>query len=519
MSIFRAFASSFFIPPYSSVGYGPNNYFGLPSRAAAYPATSYPAFLYNLPTAEQYLAILDVLSEMQNFSITGLTTRMITDGLLSSMRDDLHIIAPDSKHTDYIKKAISDNQIPYILRGVLDDYIYYGSYTFVIGEEYELLPVYDPVSTVLIMGPRHDVKGYIVNTSEGMTILKEDEKPILYFGTPNLLLYTNAFYLNEDDLRYMIEESPRVRSIQKMFSSVKDGEFDPFVRHIVYRASAPLFYYSRVKLREYIIKQIVLSLITLKDLLYPVVYLLKHEVSGGSSMVQDLADQIENILNTYVDAAAITGVRASLQQVLASVTYNIRVLPDFMGSIADLASLDTTKITEKLEKYKTDLKDMLEEILGEVGVPADVVIGRSTWWESMKSSERFMNLVASKAKGIDMGLTNYAYYILSQKFKGVSPDQVRVSIFDLPSSKVSSLLTSNESIKGAIEGMFDTISAAIDKIKNTEHINKEVAMETIQSMLRLTIPNSNTIVDWEGILKEDSENVEEGSEDDFGEEL
>jgi hypothetical protein len=490
---------------------------------SSFPSTSYPGFLYNQQTIEQYLAVLDMLSEISMFSIAGLATKFISEAVIESMAASYSITVNiedqnlQAKVYDEVMDYLEKIDIVKIVKSVLDEVIYYGSYSFWVDHNLSLNFIYDPYSAISVIGKDYKEIGYLINTQNGMMFIEKHKASLFRIGMPDMILYTRLNNLDDSIENTIMENKAtgRARNFIMSYSNIMKDALDDntFIRKYVFSAPTPLFYYARMKLREYVVKEVVLALVTLRDLLFPTVYTLGYEYPSYSFTVQNLADQIENILNSYVDVSGFVGVKGALYQVLNMITYSIRVLPDFKGSIANLNPIDTNKITEKLDKYKGEMNDLLEQVLNEVGIPTEGFTGKTTYWESLRQSERFATKINHVCASIEHSISDFCEYIAKVKMRGALDgynDFIKFKMFDLTIGKLSKMQNAVSTIQSYLSESSELLVQAIEKLE-TEGINKEAYANFVKSLLLYIYPNIEEIVNWSQILKgeENEEEIEE----------
>lgn len=500
-------------------------YYG--SSSGFYSGAGYPGLLYNQQSIEQYLAVMDMLSEVFMFSITGLVVRHIADAVIESMRENLSITVnlsdDESKNNKYVDELYSYmDKIDYknLLSRILPEYIYYGNYAFALDDDFNLVNLYDPYCVISVLGKNQKEIGYILNSKNGMGFAYKEDSLIFRIGNLDVVLYSQHY---EDQVYESLfeEGTPRVKNFSSFYrmNKVLNKQSFNYTRDYIFSASLPLFYYSRMKLREYVIKDLIVMLITIRDLLFPTVLTLSHDYAGTNAgfQVVNLVDQLESILNSYVDVGGIIGVKADLTRILSTLTYSIRILPDYKGFISQLNSLDTSKITEKIDKYKPDLETLADTILAEVGIPAESFRGGMTYWESMKQSERF----ASRVHAIINTIENSFRWLLETYLKrkhGIGDkinNFVTVKIFDTSMAQVTRSSNALENISSYVSGVFDFINSAIENLDN-ENINKEEAVSFIKTHLSYVVSNVDNLINWDKVLKsgEEDEEYDEDEEDD-----
>ncbi|MEM5877449.1 MAG: hypothetical protein QXF12_01085 [Candidatus Aenigmatarchaeota archaeon] len=501
-------------------------------------STSYPGLLYNQQTVEQYLSVLDMLTEMYMFSIAGVTTRHVSDVIIESMKDKISVSVEadderfSKKASDFLENYFKEIGVESIMIKIIPDIVYYGSYSFYLGQENQWQNLYDPHCIITVRGDNYKEVGYLVNGIDNMYFIPIENSKILKIGSDDLLLY--SYVINIDDtiegINDLLDSDRKYSRRVKNFSNIrhKFNSVDPnklFLRKYVFSAAQPLFYYTRMQLREYIMKQVIIALTTLRDILFPLVYTLQYEYPAVSFTVENLANVIEDILNEYVDISGFVGVQGDLSRILNMITYSIRVLPDFKGSIANLTPLDTSKMTEKIDKYKSDLDELSAKILDDIGIPS---MEKTTYWDGLRQSERFATRVNSITTMINDSLTNLAKHLLDERYSNYIKKKsykVNVSLFDASYGRIARM-------QNAVENISTYFSTSADLLENTLerftgefalYYNKDEIINFVKSILRHVFPNIDSIIDWNKVGKqiqaaaeEALEEMGEGGDDDEG---
>ncbi len=502
---------------------------GPPVRGQKGAGTNYPTLLYNQQTVEQYLAVLDMLSEMYMFSIAGISTKFISEAVLTSMTKDISVTVNLKRNKKDLEKVIASEVQKYLnkidiknlIRYVINDVVYYGSYSFwVDAKTLDLEYLYDPYAVITVLGKNQNPIGYLLNTHSGMVFVRKEDANIFRIGSDEIVLYSRIYSLNEEDIKgYLENSSERARKFINHYanSALKNIDTNSFIRDYAFSAALPLFYYSRMRLREYVLKEIVIALVTLRDLLFPTVYTMLYDYPAVNYTVQNLADQIEDILNSYVDVAGLIGVKGDLTRVLNMITYSVRVLPDFKGFLSNLNAIDTSKMTEKIDKYKSDLNELLEQILNEIAIPSEAFTGRSTYWESLRQSDRFSTKIANICASIENSISNFLESIMPKIIKQnmiKESGYLKVKLFDLTIADIAKMQNSIETIQNYVTTAFDTLSDTIDRIKSMEHTKPEVTTEFAKNVLYYVFPDVDKMIDFKNLIKTAKEELTGDVEED-----
>jgi hypothetical protein len=183
-------------------------------------------------------------------------------------------------------------------------------------------------------------------------------------------------------------------------------------------AGQPLYYNLGSKLKEFLLKDQVVSLLSIKDLIQPLLLLVRVDKSTSPEEANRLALNTENLINKYSDISSILGAKFSINDLIDSLINNIRVLPDYASALGDMNSIDLTKITNKIAEIRNDQEQSKENILVSLGIPRALFAGEVSKWEAIKASERLNSKVNSYINQISDGLIYTAsmfYYMMTRK--------------------------------------------------------------------------------------------------------
>ena len=102
-----------------------------------------------------------------------------------------------------------------------------------------------------------------------------------------------------------------------------------------------------------LLKDQILTLLSIKDLIQPLLLLQNVDKTTPPDEANKLALNTENLINKYSDISSILGSNFSINDLIDSLLNNIRVLPDYSSTVSNM---ELTLISKKQwEHFTTDI--------------------------------------------------------------------------------------------------------------------------------------------------------------------
>lgn len=349
------------------------------------------------------------LQEIKDYEVTELTNTVVgifKDYIVNYFNKENDIITLKGakegtdlyKAQERINKTFKELGLVEEIKSHLFEIIYNGQYCIKIDwdKESRKFVKYDLQSpyNVVTVSTKGVPECHLVASRDGK-ILEISPNAIVRFGKADLHLIND---MNEN-----------------YFHGEKD---DTIVKTYDLAAGYPLYYNVSNKVKEYLLKDQVVSLLSIKDLIQPLLLLVRVDKSTAPDEANRLALNTENLINKYSDISAILGANFSINDLIDSLINNIRVLPDYASAMGDMNSIDLTKITNKIAEIRSDQDASKDNILTSLGIPRALFAGEVTKWEAIKSSERLNSKVNTYITQITDGLIHTAsrfYYMITGK--------------------------------------------------------------------------------------------------------
>lgn len=438
-------------------------------------------------TATRYLSSwyqkLEELKDYETTEISNIVVEIFKDFIENYFAKDSELISlpQDIQNSKLYSQRINEifRQISLVstIKKHLREIIYYSGYAIKIdwdplNKKWKKYELQNPYNTISVRSQGHIQFNLVVS---------RDKKIVQVAPNAILRISTSDLHLLNDISQDLVE-----------LDEVKDQELnkDTIVSGADLIGSSPLYYNLIAKIKEYLIKDQLVSLLSIKDLIQPLLLLIRVDRKTDPTEANNLAVNTENLINKYSDLSAIFGANFSIMDLMDSVLNNIRVLPDYHGAMGDMNSIDLSKISNKIQEIKADQDNLKESIYSNLGIPRSLFSGDTTKWEAIKSSQRLNNKVSSIINGITNSVAEMAavlYYLLTKK--EVDPTDISVSLFTKTDVDLSNAINAAEVSNQLIESINRALETAQRFMQDNKLIDPDKYMENIKLQLKTIDPN------------------------------
>jgi hypothetical protein len=463
-------------------------------------------------TATRYLSSwyqkLEELKDYETTEISNIVVEIFKDFIANYFADNSDLIAlpqdilNNKLYSDRINEIFRQIALVTTIKKHLKEIIYYSGYAIKIDwdpynkkwKKYELQNPYNTISV----------------RSQGQVqfnlVVSRDRKIVQVAPNAILRISTSDLHLLNDISQDLVE-----------LDEVKDQLLikDTIVSGADLIGSSPLYYNLIAKIKEYLIKDQLVSLLSIKDLIQPLLLLIRVDKKTDPTEANNLAVNTENLINKYSDMSAIFGANFSIMDLMDSVLNNIRVLPDYHSAMGDMNSIDLSKISNKIQEIKADQDNLKESIYSNLGIPRSLFAGDTTKWEAIKSSQRLNNKVSSIINGINDSVAEMAsilYHLLTNK--EVDPTDIVVNLFTKTDVDLSNAINAADITNQLLESINRALETAQRFMQDNKLIDPAKYMENIKIQLKTVDPNILDYVTDEKIkeyIKELQSAPDEGS--------
>ena len=260
---------------------------------------------------------------------------------------------------------------------------------------------------------------------------------------------------------------------------------DRISTNVEYRAATPLYYNISSKVKEFLLKDQIISLLGIKDLIQPMILAVSTDKNTPIDISNQFASNIENLINNTADISAVLSSQASLASLIDCLNNNVRVIADSNSGVRNSDPIDLTRIYDKVEKIRQEQDSSKEAILTSVGIPFDLFVGRSTRFEAIKNSERLNSKINYLCKSIETGVKTTAaefYKMLTEK--DVSPDYFECNLFNKTTVEYNAVTNSAEIVGNMMRTVDDVVGTVTNLVRNNEVLNPEASFKYLQAKLK-----------------------------------
>ena len=386
---------------------------------------------------EKYMSRMDELKNYLESSVTRTILDIISDTVSELFTSTAEIITIDGldsdikyyeKELEMVNNIFNSIHIAKHVKTNLRDIIYYGSYAFHLqeiiqetkGEDLRTKTGVDSKDGIPYAKVYNNLKNatykirYLKEPNKIVSVWKDNEVTSYITSTMDskiaeytpgeiLCISTNDFTLDIDEqlydeqLRKNVSDELGIRSYDKM-----------------YLGGTPLYNDITYKVKEYVLKDYLLSILSIKDLIQPLILLLGLEKTTSLSDGWDLTQKVEELINRNVDMSFLESKNLSVKQLAQSLIDNIRVVPDYDNKLAMLQDLSLDRVNDKIDRMRADQGIVKEDIIGSTGMPYELFEGRATRWEAIKTSQRFTSKINYYSDCINNSLVHLAEYLFKK---------------------------------------------------------------------------------------------------------
>jgi hypothetical protein len=431
------------------------------------------------------------MQEIKDYEINELTSTIIgiyKDYITGYFNKIDNLITIDDKVPNKsdiqlkINKIFKDLDIVNEVKDHLWDIIYNGAWCFKIAFDKE---------------SRKYIKLHLCNPHNVVTIKKDKDNychlVVSRDGTIFQVKPDSIFRIGSTDLTL-------VNDINKDFFGKKKE--DTLVTSDYMVAGTPLYYNISGKVKEYLLKEQILTLLSIKDLVQPLLLLVRLDKNTAPDEGNKLALNIENMINKYSDISSILSSNFSINSLIDSLMNNIRVIPDYQSTMGDMNNVDLSKITNKIQDIEQNQENKKEAILTANSIPRSLYNGESTKWDAIKSSQRLNSKINGIVVNISKSLRDEAVSIIRSDMNiDIEPEKVKINLFTKTDVDYNVELTNTEIVSQLNDGIQRILQGCNQSIQDTRFIDSEKYIKYIARQLKLIDPSISEFINEATITK------------------
>lgn len=460
-----------------------------------------------------YYEKLAELKGYQLLDISKLATNFFADYIINFLADEsngaqLVTIMDENGNKDETKTErindvlVKDIKIFDFIRDHIQDYVFYGGYYSMLRNtrdelghlRFRIEELYDPISVVIKkkrIKETDEIEEVFLARSDENIIYEIPKKEMIYISNTALRLVNDLSPdWNDKNKKSWLHEKPKEGG---------KGTRDKVTRKESYQAAEPLFYSSIIKLKELVIKELLVSLISLRDLTSVQMFLLQFDKAVPLETANELCARATKLANNTNEISSfLTSQFDVVSFIENTLTQSAKFIPDYnstLGSKNSLLPLD--KLSDKLLDIMQTLDQCRNNVLSPLGLPSTILDSTSgSKWQVLQQSERANSRVASFMAGIKDSVTNLVCSVYETLYgTELDPSLIKLHISEKTSVEYNNQINQSESINGLVQGISNIIQTSLQTLDFASPlIDPEAYLTYIHNLLKDIDPNTENLI-------------------------
>lgn len=479
--------------------------------------------LGNYTASNRITGWLDRVSELKSYEYLDITKMSVSffcdyvNNFLNTSASQVVTILDeegneDQQKTERINNALlKDLRIFDYIHEHLGESIYYGCYYSLLRTNRDekghlrFFPysMYDPVS--VIVKKKRDpetnelVEEFIAKGEDGQAyIIPSDE--CFYIGSPNMRLINDIS--DKDDKSNMYKVNP----LERKKTELKFGKQEnrkKVMKTELYMSGEPLFYTNILKIKELVVKELLVSLLSLRDLCTPSILALMFDKGVPLENAEELCTKVQRMMSSYNDLSSFLSAQFDVTSLIENIlSQNVKVIPDFNATLQNRGLINTDKLGDKLMELMQTVDQSRQNVLSPLGIPASIMDGTiGNKWQILQSSERANSRVFSIMTGIKESTLSLVQTIHKLMYdETLDPSQIKLHILEKSTVEYNNMMNTMESISGLAGGITNIITTALQSMDIAMPLVDPKAYVTyIHGLIKDIDPNASELITDETI--------------------
>jgi hypothetical protein len=460
----------------------------------------------------QYYERVDELRGYQLLDITKLATNFFADYINNFLDDGGQQIISildqegniDENKTEKINDILTkDLKITDYIRDHVKDMIFFGQYTSLLMRNKDELghikfrfeELYDPVS--VITKKQKDGEGNIddlfLARGEDGKIYEIPSNCAFVLGNINLRL------INDLDDNYTKNNSTIRKPSFGGTANKENNNLMKILKTKSYSTGEPLFYSMILKVKELIIKEILVSLVSLRDLSSIQIFLLQFDKSTPKETAQELCARTTKLANNTNELASfLTSQFDVVSFIENTLSQSAKFVPDYnstLGNKNNMIPLD--KLSDKILEVMQMLDNCRNAVLSPLGIPSTILDSTSgSKWAILQQSERANSRVTGFMSGIKSSVTDLTCSIYEILYnEKLDPSLIKLHISEKTSVEYNNQINQSESVAGLVNGITGIITNSLQAVEAAAPlIDIEAFLNYLQNLIKDIDPDTESII-------------------------
>jgi hypothetical protein len=354
--------------------------------------------------------------------------------------------------------------------------------------------LYDPVTVVSkkkrsVSETGENEELFLARGEDGK-IYEIPSNEVIYIGNINLRLVND---LDED------YNNKKILKPSFGKNSDKDNNRSKVIRKESFSAGEPLFYSLILKVKELVIKELLISLISLRDLSSVQIFLLQFDKSTPLETANDLCARTTKLANNTNELASfLTSQFDVVSFIENTLSQSAKFVPDYNSTLGNKNSmLPLDKLSDKLLDLMQNLDNCKSSVLSPLGIPSTILDSTSgSKWAILQQSERANSKITGFMDGIKDSMTNLVCSIYNILYnKDIDSSLIKLHLTEKTSVEYNNQINQSESISGLVTGITGIITNSLATLDQAAPlIDTKSFLGYIQNLVKDIDPNTESII-------------------------
>ena len=457
-----------------------------------------------------YYSRVDELKGYQLLDISKLATNFYSDYIINFLEDNGRVVdildeqgnTVETK-TDRINDILTkDIKIYDYMREHMPEVVFFGNYTSMLENskdefghlKFRVEELNDPVSCIVkkIRAKDGSIDEIVLARGDDGKIYEIPQNEAFYLGQLNLRLINDL----DDDYKNKSKQTIKP-SFGKKGSASSNRE--RVIKKNSYSAGEPLFYSLILKVKELVIKELLVSLISLRDLSSVQIFLLQFDKSTPLETANDLCARTTKLANNTNELASFLTSQFDIVSFIENtLSQSAKFVPDYNSTIGNKNSmLPLDKLSDKLLDIMQNLDNCRNAVLSPLGIPASILDSTSgSKWTILQQSERANSRITSFMDGLKDSMVNLVQILYRTLYNTeIDPSQIKLHISEKTSVEYNNQINQSESISGLVQGITTIITNSLQTIDSAAPLlDVKAFLSYIQTLVKDIDPNTENII-------------------------
>lgn len=469
------------------------------------------------------------LKNYYNLDITNLCVSMVSDYVINFLNKNSIQVCTivdkdgevDTQKTERINEILTHqiNIFQYIQDHIADT-VYYGCYYSMLRHgrdetghsKFTILGLHDPISVITktkLGDDGYSEKEFIALGDDGQAYVIPREEAF-YLGSPTFRLQNDMEdeWSKKNKLDKNSKNDP-ISSLIKKEKGPKMGDEknrNKVIQSEYYSAGLPIFYSSILKIKEFVVKDLLVNLLTLRELTSKSILSLSMDKGVSQEVSSELCGRVQKLFNTTNELASFMSSSFSAEALIENIlgSGSVICIPDYNSTITSKGLINTDKLSDKLIEIMQSLDQTKANILSTVGIPSGALDNSAgSKWTILQQSERLNSRINSIMNGITDSVTELVRTLYKILYKEeIDASLIRMHLLEKSTVTYNNQINQAESINNLVQSISTILTTSLQTLDNVgTFIEPKAYLTYIQNLIRDIDPNTEPMITDETVEK------------------